>query len=176
MRSHLRAIEEEHRRLNAHMFGSETARFLLMHMMGGVKASNGKAHPNDPALAATKTQIPALPATLQFAKWLSWNATHTAKLFNEWSFKYQKTSSNAIDSFATQVQAMVKKIQGFIKMMMKYSTPDGIDQLENTLIDYAEAQMEAMLLVTKKRVRGLVKDHPIKAFAMPSKDVAAKIE
>merc|ERR1711988_1316826 len=136
--------------------------------MGGTMASKGKAHANDPATAATKTQIPALPATLQFAKWLSWNATHTAKLFNEWSFKYQKTSSNAIDSFATQVQEMVKKIQGFIKMMMKYSTPEGIDQLENTLIEYAEAQMKAMLLVTKKRVRGLVKDHPLKATVKPA--------
>merc|ERR1719265_1719347 len=57
-----------------------------------------------------------------------------------------------------------------------YSTPEGIDSLENTLIDYAEAQMKAMLLVTKKRVRGLVQDHPIKAFAKPSKDVAEKIK
>merc|ERR1719440_2547487 len=146
--------------------------------MGGVKASNGKGGNSNPAVAATKSQILALPATLQFAKWLSWNATHTAKLFNKWSFTYQKTSSNAIDSFATQVQSMVKKIQGFIKMMMKYSTPEGIDQLENTLIDYAIAQMKAMLLVTNKRVRGLVKNHPIKAFAKPSpsKDVHEKIQ
>merc|ERR1719316_1733783 len=159
MRKHLDEIEEEHRRFRHHNFGSETAQFLLLHLLGGRTASAGKGSSNDPAVAATRTQIPALPATLQFAKWLSWNASHTAKLFNEWSFKYQKTSSNAIDSFATQVQSMVKKIQGFIKMMMKYSTPEGIDQLENTLIDYAEAQMEAMLLVTKKRVAGVVKNH-----------------
>jgi hypothetical protein len=36
--------------------------------------------------------------------------------------------------------------------------------------------MKAMLLVTNKRVRGLVKNHPIKAFAKPSKDVAEKIQ
>merc|ERR1719377_5376 len=145
--------------------------------MGGQRAAVRKGASNsNPALAATKSQILALPATLQFAKWLSWNATHTAKLFNKWSFTYQKTSSNAIDSFATQVQSMVKKIQGFIKMMMKYSTPEGIDSLEDTLIDYAEAQMKAMLLVTKKRVRGLVKDHPIKLDAKPTKDVSEKIQ
>jgi hypothetical protein len=156
MANHLADIQAEYNLLEEELFGSETAQFILHHMYAGQRVSVSKASTSNPALAATKSQILALPATLQFAKWLSWNASHTAKLFNAWSFKYQKTSSNAIDSFATQVQSMVKKIQGFIKMMMKYSTPDGIDQLENTLIDYAEAQMKAMLIVTKKRVNNLV--------------------
>merc|ERR1719387_2260273 len=173
MRKYLNSIEAEHRKLNDYTYGSETARFLLMHLMGGRSASQGKKHATDPAVAATKSQIPALPATLQFAKWLSWNASHTAKLFNAWSFKYQKTSSNAIDSFATQVQSMVKKIQGFIKMMMKYSTPEGIDQLENTLIDYAEAQMKAMLIVTKKRVSNLIAQDGPTVFA--AKDASDKL-
>jgi hypothetical protein len=176
MRKYLNSIEAEHRKLNDYTYGSETARFLLMHMMGGRSASQGKKHATDPAVAATKSQIPALPATLQFAKWLSWNATHTAKLFNEWSFKYQKTSSNAIDSFATQVQSMVKKIQGFIKMMMKYSTPEGIDQLENTLIDFAEAQMKAMLIVTKQRITNVVNDSPHRVAAKDGASLATKID
>jgi hypothetical protein len=68
---------------------------------------------------------------------------------------------------------MVKKVQGFIKMMMKYSTPEGIDQLEDTLIDYAEAQMKAMLIVTKKRVSNLIaRDAP---RAIPAKDAGEKI-
>jgi hypothetical protein len=173
MARHLAEIRAEHNQLEEDLFGSESAQFILHHMFAGQRASVSKASSSNPALAATKSQILALPATLQFAKWLSWNASHTAKLFNAWSFKYQKTSSNAIDSFATQVQSMVKKIQGFIKMMMKYSTPEGIDQLENTLIDYAEAQMKAMLIVTEKRVSNLIaRDGPT---VLAAKDSGEKV-
>merc|ERR1719420_936278 len=101
---------------------------------------------------ATKAQIPAAPETLKFAKYLCWNATATATRFQKMSFDYQKTSSNAIDSFATQIQGMVKKVQGFIKMMMQYSTPDGIDALENTLLNFADKAVQDMLIVTKKAV------------------------
>jgi hypothetical protein len=174
MARHLADIQAEHNQLEEELFGSETAQFILHHMFAGQRVSVSKVSTSNPALAATKSQILALPATLQFAKWLSWNASHTAKLFNAWSFKYQKTSSNAIDSFATQVQSMVKKIQGFIKMMMKYSTPEGIDQLENTLIDYAEAQMKAMLIVTKKRVSSLIAKNGPQVF--PAKNAGEKLE
>jgi hypothetical protein len=176
MRAHLDEVEEEHLKLMDQTFGSETAQYLLLHHLGGRRASSDHSNANNPAVAATRTQIPALPPTLEFAKWLSWNATHTAKLFNEWSFKYQKTSSNAIDSFATQVQSMVKKIQGFIKMMMKYSTPEGIDNLENTLIDYAEAQLKAMLFVTKKRVNVLVQRNAAAATATHQRTMHGKMD
>jgi hypothetical protein len=171
MKKYLTHVKEEQVQRDEELFASETAQFILHHMFAGQRASKAKSA-SDPALAATRSQILALPATLQFAKWLSWNASHTAKLFNAWSFKYQKTSSNAIDSFATQVQSMVKKIQGFIKMMMKYSTPEGIDQLEETLIDYAEAQMKAMLIVTKKRVKQVLKTNrplPVSYVDFPDK-------
>jgi hypothetical protein len=180
MRAHMKEIEAEHRIFEEEFMQSGTAQYLFMHLQGGQRASVRKGGGGDaanPAIAATRTQILALPATLKFAKWLSWNATHTAKLFNEWSFKYQKTSSNAIDAFATQVQSMVKKIQGFIKMMMKYSTPEGIDNLENILIDYAESQMKAMLYVTKKRVNVMANDlGGFEAFSAPEADLAEKID
>merc|ERR1719262_104843 len=123
MRAHLDEIDAESRLHSLNLLGSDTAQYLLLHLTGGQPAKK-KNHPNDPAAMATKTQIPAAPETLKFAKYLSWNATATSTRFQKMSFDYQKTSSNAIDSFATQIQGMVKKIQGFIKMMMQYSTPE----------------------------------------------------
>jgi hypothetical protein len=149
MRSHLDMIKAEHHRHTADILGSDTAQYLLLHLMGGQRASKRKSNPNDPAAMATKAQIPAAPETLKFAKYLSWNATATSTRFQKMSFDYQKTSSNAIDSFATQIQGMVKKIQGFIKMMMQYSTPDGINSLETTLASYADKALADMLIVTK---------------------------
>lgn len=161
MNSHLDEIEEERRAHSDNIMGSDTAQYLLLQLTGGVRASAAKNSPNDPAMAATRTQIPAAPETLKFAKFLCWNATATATRFEKMAFSYQKTSSNAIDSFATQIQAMVKKMQGFIKMMMQYSTPDGIDHLETTLINYAKKSLEDMLIVTKMRVGGQLDSTPL---------------
>lgn len=47
-------------------------------------------------------------------------------------------SSSTLDSFATQIQAMIKKTQNFLNTMMQYSTPSGIKQLEKQLEDFAE--------------------------------------
>jgi hypothetical protein len=159
MRLHLSEIENQHRIHNEQLLGSDTAKYLQLHLMGGERACKKKGHPNSPAAQSLKTQIPAAPETLKFAKWLSWNATNTARRFQKMAFEYQKTSSNAIDGFATQIQGMVKKVQGFIKMMMQYSTPDGIDALENTLLNYAEHALADMLVVTNKRVSVLMQQN-----------------
>merc|ERR1719253_1388923 len=150
MRSHLDDVEQERRLHYDGILGSDTAQLLLLHLTGGQSASRKQQNANDPAARATKTQIPAAPETLKFAKYLCWNATNTADRFQKMSFDYQKTSSNAIDSFATQIQGMVKKVQGFIKMMMQYSTPDGINSLENTLLAYADKAVADMLIATKR--------------------------
>lgn len=156
MQSHLDEIEDERRSHSDAILGSDTAQYLLLQLTGGRRAGGKQTKPNDPAAAATKSQIPAAAETLKFAKYLAFNASNTAHRFQHMAFNYQKTSSNAIDSFATQIQAMVKKIQGFIKTMMQYSTPDGIDALETTLLNYAEQQIKDMLVATEKGVDRLI--------------------
>merc|ERR1719491_155376 len=108
-----------------------------MRLLGGQAPTDSHGPMPSAAERAINSGVPARPETLQFAKWLSWNASDTADRFQHQAFAFQKTSSNAVDSFATQIQGMVKKIQAFIKMMRKYSTPDGIKILEKKVEDFA---------------------------------------
>jgi hypothetical protein len=87
---------------------------------------------------------------------LSWNATDTANRFQKYCFDATQTSSNAIDGFATQIQSMIKKIQSFIKMMKKYSTPEGIEHLENKFSNFAKNAATDILKTVKKSVGDLI--------------------
>jgi hypothetical protein len=138
------------------LFSSATSRHLLLHLNGGSYAAEKADDSSSAATRAIKAGVPAKPETLLFAKFLSWNATNTADRFQKYCFDKTQTSSNAIDGFATQIQAMIKKIQSFIKMMQKYSTPEGIEHLETKFSNFAKHAAKDMLKVVKKQVGGLV--------------------
>jgi hypothetical protein len=88
--------------------------------------------------AALNSGVPAAPETLEFARFLVNNATACSQRFQQYAFDYAKTSSNQLDSFANGVQAMVKKIQNFLNLMMEYSTERGIEELENKIEAFAD--------------------------------------
>jgi hypothetical protein len=138
------------------LFASKTSRYLLLHLNGGQIAADKADDSSSAASRAIKTGVPAKPETLLFAKFLSWNATNTANRFQQYCFDATQTSSNAIDGFATQIQSMIKKIQSFIKMMKKYSTPEGIEHLENKFADFAKNAATDLLKTVKKSVGDLV--------------------
>jgi hypothetical protein len=138
------------------LFASKTSRYLLLHLNGGQIAADKADDSSSAASRAIKTGVPAKPETLLFAKFLSWNATDTANRFQKYCFDATQTSSNAIDGFATQIQSMIKKIQSFIKMMKKYSTPEGIEHLENKFSDFAKNAAVDILKTVKKSVGDLV--------------------
>lgn len=165
MQVHLAEIEEEHRVHTDDLLGSDTAQYLLLQLTGGERAAKGKSHPNSPAAMSLKTQIKAAPETLKFAKFLSWNASATAARFQKEATNYQRTSSNTIDSFATQIQSMIKKVQVFIQMMMQYATPDGINRLETMLINYVKKAIKELLFVTNVHVNSALDKHTASLLA-----------
>lgn len=155
MHAHLETLREKRRAKYDALYASETSQHLMLHLMGE-PASNDA--PVSPATQMVQSGILAHPETLKFAQFLSWNASDTAKSFQNISFAYQKTSSNAIDGFATQIQGMVKKIQSFIKTMEQYSTPDGIATLETTILGYAQNASADVLKTIKKKLDVAVED------------------
>jgi hypothetical protein len=155
-KKHIELRHQEYYSDRDKLFESDTAKYLLLHLTGGEFASDASHHSSSPATRLIKQGVPAHPSTLKFAKWLSYNASQTADMFQKMCFKATKTSSNAIDSFATQIQAMVKKIQGFIKTMLKFCTPDHIKAMEKKFEDFAKHAAKDILKVVEKKVGGLI--------------------
>merc|ERR1719329_929653 len=106
-------------------YKGETSQHLLRHLLGGVAACDG-GNP-DAAERALAAGVPAVPATLEFARWLSYNASTNAALFNGYASDYTGTSSGALDAFNTQISGMVKKTSSFIDMLKEHSTRPGVD-------------------------------------------------
>eukprot|EP00929_Paragymnodinium_shiwhaense_P113864 TRINITY_DN82156_c0_g1_i1.p1 TRINITY_DN82156_c0_g1~~TRINITY_DN82156_c0_g1_i1.p1 ORF type:complete len:1057 (-),score=300.59 TRINITY_DN82156_c0_g1_i1:17-3130(-) len=147
----LEAIELSAQR-RAALYSSATGKLLLNHLLGGVAATDGQqgsASMASPAERSISSGQPAKPETLQFASWLAANASYNAKLFQQYCFEYSSESSTPTDTFATQLKAFVKKIQSFIGMMQKYSTPAGIERLEGTITGFMQT--------VKFTVKGIVK-------------------
>jgi len=123
---------------------SRSAKMLFDALLGGAMAST----PDPTALAAVNSGVPATPATLLFASYLAANASQTAQEFQSACFNYSGISSSALDSFATQIEGMVKKVQGFLNMLEKYSGEKGVTLLRNQVKDFVEnapKEIEAIL-------------------------------
>jgi len=129
---------------------SECTKYLRHHVMGGTMAS---VYSDDvtQSMAVNKGQK-AKPETLKFAKYLSSNASATAARFNGMAFDYSKESSNSLDSFATQIQAMIKKTQSFLHQMEEYSTETGIQRLDNMTDQFADRAADDITKVLMKAV------------------------
>jgi len=152
-RSSVKRTEERISR-RGRLFSSSTSRDFLLELMGGL-ASNGEQ--SSPALATVSHGVPARPETLLFTKWLSWNATRTSHDLQEMSFKYSSESSSALGSIATQFEAMLKKMLGFLDMMERFATPSGIDMLERKVMNFAQQAGSDVLRVVETKVDNLMK-------------------
>jgi len=107
----------------------------------------------DPATeAAANSGVPARPETLRFAQYLSSNATATANMLVNLSFDYTSESSSTLDSFSVQIKNMVKKVQNFISLMETYSTPEGIDRLEQQIRDFSHNAAADILHVMEGQI------------------------
>jgi len=130
MQQQMRATMKERRTV----FQSDTSQFLLQQLLGGVAATDGVP---SAAQRALKSGVPAVPSTLEFAKFLSWNASNDAAMFTKMSMEYTSQSSGPTDNFNNQVQGMVKKISGFIDMLKEHATREGIDKLSDQVLQFA---------------------------------------
>jgi len=111
-----------------------TSRYLFDSLLGGQVALA-----DDPmTTAAINSGTPAVPETLEFARYLLYNATDSAAMWTAMCFTYSGMSSTPADSFATQIEGMVKKTQGFMNMIGEYAGPEGIDRLRNKTHGFVE--------------------------------------
>lgn len=107
------------------------------------QASVPKSVEDDPDVArVTKGGVPAQPETLEFARFLSYNATSTSQTFQQLCFDYSSQSSNQLDSFADKIKGMVRSLQGFLDLMEKYATPRGMEQLEAQVQEFLDNAAE----------------------------------
>jgi len=128
----LREKIQRHERL----FASHTSRVLFNELLGGRTASGGGQSPA--VERAINAGQPAVPETLQFAMWLSWNASDTADRFQEQCFAYSGQSSNTLNSFANQMKSMASRISSFLDTMMEHATPRGIQELEERVVNFLD--------------------------------------
>jgi hypothetical protein len=135
-RSHLAKQRVYRAQARAKLFQSKTAQVLFNELLGGSTAGSTTEDPE--ATMALNSGVEAAPETLEFAMWLSWNSSDAADTFQDQCMDYMGDSSSTLDSFATQVQTMIKKAQSFIDQMSEYSTPTGIEKLEGMVRDFIE--------------------------------------
>jgi len=137
-------------------FKTSTQQKLLMRLLGGQAPTDSHGPMPSAAERAINAGIPARPETLQFARWLSWNASDTAERFQQQCFNYSSEASNPLDSFATQVRGMTSRFTNVLNMLQSYSTPSGIDRLENQVREFATTAANDVVLVVEESLGGFL--------------------
>jgi hypothetical protein len=99
-----------------------------------------------------------VPATLEFAQFLANNASQNAAIYNDMCFTYSKESSNTLDSIAAQIQGIIGKVQSFLDSVRQYSTRAGIDQLEQTFMNFESRAVDEVERIVETRILALVND------------------
>jgi hypothetical protein len=136
-------------------FKTKTQEMLLLHLTGG-RAMADVVMVESAAEQVVNGGVPCVPVTLEWAKWLSHNATVIAEGLNALSTDYSKTSSSTTQSFNTQIQGITKKISSFIGVMESYSTPAGIAKLKAEIENFEEKALNDVLAVVEKTIVNLV--------------------
>jgi hypothetical protein len=140
-------------RLNA-CYSSGGALKLKSQLLAGTAASVTAEDPLQ--TQAINSGVPAVPETLEFAKFLSWNASQTSDRFVSQCMDYSGESSGKLDNFADQVKAMVKMVQTFLLQMEKYSTPAGINRTEAMIDGFKETIVNKTTSVMSERIDELL--------------------
>lgn len=130
-------------------FRSRTSKHLLQQLLGGVAATDGVPSAADRAL---KSGVPAVPETLEFAKFLSWNASRDSAIFTKMCMDYTSQSSGPVDGFNTQISGMVKKTSSFIDMLKERATRAGIDKMAEQVLEFATKGVEDVQKVVLQKV------------------------
>jgi len=134
MRSHLLQRRENKIARHQALFSGQLAQ-LLRNRVFGTTSDGGSGIPT-PADRAVSSGVPALNSTLEWAGWLSNNATVNADIYQEMCFDYSSTSSNNLETIGAKFEGMVNNIKGFLDIMYDYSTAKGIGRLEDMIIEF----------------------------------------
>jgi hypothetical protein len=154
-RYHARKRDERSAKREA-MFGSKTSQRLLGRLLGGVAASDS-TNPNADSLI--NGGQPAYPETLLFAAWLSSNASASADKFQEMCFEYSQTSSSTLDSFATEIQGLIKEVVSMITILETWASDTGIARIEEMVEDFATTAMEDVKSLVLTQISDLIDDY-----------------
>mmetsp|Transcript_78522 Transcript_78522/g.230316 ORF Transcript_78522/g.230316 Transcript_78522/m.230316 type:complete len:900 (+) Transcript_78522:93-2792(+) len=128
------------------LYISSASRHLRDTLLGGLGAAAGSDNPD--ADAVVRQGVPAQPVTLKFASWLAQNATDVADRHQHECFEYSGESSGALESFANEVNGMVKKVQNFMTLLSKYATETAFEQLMSEARGFSrEATKDIELIV-----------------------------
>merc|ERR1719478_820689 len=133
-----------------------THKDLLLHLTGGRTMSDA-VMVESAAKQVVNGGVPCVPVTLEWAKWLSANASEISAGLQSISTDYSKTSSSTTTSFGTEIQAITKKISSFIGVMESYSTPAGIARLKLQIESFEKSALHDVLAVVEKTIVSLVK-------------------
>eukprot|EP00425_Heterocapsa_triquetra_P013960 CAMPEP_0195127958 /NCGR_PEP_ID=MMETSP0448-20130528/138174_1 /TAXON_ID=66468 /ORGANISM="Heterocapsa triquestra, Strain CCMP 448" /LENGTH=1027 /DNA_ID=CAMNT_0040165737 /DNA_START=32 /DNA_END=3115 /DNA_ORIENTATION=- len=155
MRAHLQGKMQARAAYRSQMYASDTSKALMKHLLRDTPASTA-ASTNPNVARAVNSGQPAAEETLQWAQWLKNNATTNSNYKQNLCFVYSGQSSSTMDSFATQIQAMVTRVQSFIRMMEEYATPAGIQRLEDQVQEFATNALNDVVAVIEERIQGLV--------------------
>lgn len=108
----------------AALYASEAARRLRDGLLAGVSASASRGLGEEETLGRG---VCARPETLRFAAWLASNASGDANRFLRVCFDYSGESSGSLESFANQVNGIIKRTQIFLNIMGKYGSARGME-------------------------------------------------
>jgi len=148
-----RAVKRIAKRQN--LFTTKTQNTILLHLTGG-RTMSDMVQVESAAEQVVNGGVPCVPVTMEWAKWLSANASKISQGLYSDSADYAKTSSSTTDSFNTQVQGITKKIISFIGVMETYSTPAGIAALKKKIEDFESSALNDVLAVVEKTIVNLV--------------------
>lgn len=124
-------------------FSSFASQALRDGLLGGSSATGVGTDPE--MRSAQRRGNRAAPETLEFARFLSWNTSQQADMYEQETFGYASTSSSSMDSFAGRLQAVVKKVQAFLNIMRDYSEPPAIMRLGRQVRDFGKKAVDEMV-------------------------------
>lgn len=119
------------------LFGNRGAKMMLQAVLGGHSMHSTAGGSTNPLVEqCINSGVPAVPATLEFARYLSNNATTTSHLEQQDAMDYYQDSSSPISSFANGVRGLCKKVSNFINTMQQHSTPTAIKHMESQVTGF----------------------------------------
>jgi len=133
---------------------SHTSQHLFRELLGGKTMSKGSLNPTE--WQVLHQGVPAVPATLEFAKFLAWNSSSASAVFLHDCFKYSSTSSNQLDAFANEIQNFVGMTQSFLTTIMSYSGEKGIMFLEGEILNFVKGAEIALVSALIPKVDAIV--------------------
>jgi hypothetical protein len=140
------------------LFESTSSNQLFYNFLGGKTMNNGNFLDG---LTPTEWEtlhvgVPAVPATLEFAKFLSWNCSLDAALYLHNVFEYTSYSSNQLDAFANDIQNFVVKTQSFLTTIETYSGESGIKYLESEFMGFVDGAESAIISAIEPMIDNII--------------------